>query len=191
MLPAIDLHTCQNDVHQETMQRIVAVESNGNDFAIGVVGGRLVRQPRSKLEAVVTAQSLHQAGKNFSVGLSQVNQVHFRRLGWDRDITQAFEPCTNLRAGAEILKDCYIRALGQGYKQGQQGLEAALSCYYSGSFVRGAQLGYVNKVLSAKPHDNTRLQLNRLTDSRTSPSPSKSYKANNAPNEVRAVLFQP
>jgi len=58
----------------EVMQHVVRVESSGNPYAIGVVGGRLARQPRNLSEAVVTAQMLEQQGYNFSLGIAQVNR---------------------------------------------------------------------------------------------------------------------
>ncbi|MBY0365149.1 MAG: hypothetical protein K2X12_02820 [Burkholderiaceae bacterium] len=39
---------CAPGVHMDTMRRIVHVESSYNPYAIGVVGGRLERQPRDK-----------------------------------------------------------------------------------------------------------------------------------------------
>lgn len=61
---------CAPDVAPQVLERLMKVESSFNPYAIGVVGGRLVRQPRDKEEAVATARSLHQAGWNFSMGLA-------------------------------------------------------------------------------------------------------------------------
>ena len=140
------------------MQQIVRVESGGNPFAIGVVGGRLVRQPRNISEAVATANALMEQGHNFSIGRGQVNKVHFDRLGWNGDLALGFDVCKNMVAASGIFEDCEDRAKKAGYYNIEFTVEnkdsiyssvhAALSCYYSGSFVRGAQLGYVNKVLA-------------------------------------------
>ena len=94
--------TCAPAVHPLTMAAIVHVESEFNPYAIGVVGGRLVRQPRNLAEAVATAQSLEKAGYNFSVGVAQVNR--YQLAGHGLDYTRAFDACASLRAGAEILE---------------------------------------------------------------------------------------
>ena len=54
------------------LQHVVRVESGFHPYAIGVVGGRLARQPRNLPEAVATARMLEQQGYNFSLGLAQV-----------------------------------------------------------------------------------------------------------------------
>jgi type IV secretion system protein VirB1 len=134
------------------MQKVVRVESGGNPYAIGVVGARLVRQPRTLAEAVATVRSLEANRFNYSIGISQVNRIHFVRLGWRDAIEKGFDICTNLRAGAGILKTCYDGAVKAGYPVlGTSGANhaerASLSCYYSGNYVTGEKLGYVAKVL--------------------------------------------
>jgi type IV secretion system protein VirB1 len=118
----------------------VRVESSYNPFAIGVVGGRLARQPRSLEEALSTSRMLEREGYNFSLGLAQVNRHNLRHYGLDSH-EKAFDICPNLRAGAQILSECHTRAGGDWGK--------AFSCYYSGNFVTGYQHGYVQKVLAS------------------------------------------
>jgi type IV secretion system protein VirB1 len=137
-VPSSEFHVlaqqCAPSVHPATLQAIVRTESGFNPFAIGVVGGRLVRQPRNRDEAVATVKALETAGWNYSMGLGQVNRNNLGRYGLTAE--SAFDPCANLRAGAAILGNCYARAAAQ-VGDGQQALQAAFSCYYSGSFVRG------------------------------------------------------
>ena len=65
---------CAPLVHPATAQALVVeVESGFNPHAIGVVGGALERQPRSRAEALATARRLQRSGWNFSVGLAQIN----------------------------------------------------------------------------------------------------------------------
>ena len=45
-------------VPQNIMQHVVRVESSGNPYAIGVVGGRLQRQPRNLKEEFATGKML-------------------------------------------------------------------------------------------------------------------------------------
>lgn len=145
---------CAPAVAPQTMAAIVQTESSFNPYAIGVVGGRLQRQPRSLQEAVTAATELEAGGWNFSVGLAQVNRYNLQKYGL-RTYAQAFEPCANLRAGSLILSDCYSRAFKRMRGQGQQTvLQASFSCYYSGNFTRGfkpdkrGEPSYVQKVLA-------------------------------------------
>lgn len=141
MLPGMELMGCAElAVPADMMQHVVRVESSFNPYAIGVVGGRLVRQPRSLSEAVSTARMLEREGYNFSLGLAQVNRHNLASQGLD-SYEHAFGVCPNLRAGAKILADCYRRAKDDWGR--------ALSCYYSGNFVTGFRHGYVQKVLAS------------------------------------------
>jgi type IV secretion system protein VirB1 len=142
---------CAPQVHADTVRALVSVESAFNPWAIGVVGGALVRQPRNRAEALATAQALQAAGWNFSVGLGQINVGNFERLGLT--LASAFEPCTNLRAMQAVLGDCFDRAHARSSASSasvdQVALRQALSCYYSGNFATGFRHGYVRKVIVA------------------------------------------
>ncbi|MFC3651189.1 lytic transglycosylase domain-containing protein [Dyella humi] len=129
---------CQNlAVPAEVMQHVVHVESAANPFAIGVVGGQLVRQPRNLDEALATVQMLEAKGYNFSVGLAQVNRYNLDKYGL-ASYEQAFQACPNLMAASRILADCYASAGGDWGK--------SFSCYYAGDFVTGYRDGYVQKI---------------------------------------------
>jgi type IV secretion system protein VirB1 len=141
---------CAPNVHPMTLQAVVRTESGFNPYAIGVVGGHLVRQPRDRAEAETTAKALSAQGINFSMGLGQVNKANLARYGLTYET--AFDPCENLRAGSAILRDCYERATA-AMGQGAPALRAAISCYYSGNFTRGeaAEAGgtsYVQRVVA-------------------------------------------
>jgi type IV secretion system protein VirB1 len=141
---------CAPAVHPQTMAAVAHVESTFNPYAIGVVGGRLERQPRNLAEAVATAQALAAGGWNFSLGLAQVNRHQL--AGHGLNFERAFDACESLRAGAEILQECFARARAQ-YRNEQQALQASFSCYYSGNFSRGfvsegaGRGSYVQRVL--------------------------------------------
>lgn len=142
---------CAPTVHPATMQAIARVESRFNPYAIGVVGGALRRQPQSYAEAVAAAKQLHAQGRNFSMGLVQVNKKNLSRYGLTYETV--FNPCANLSAGSKILADCFKRA--EGGRITQTALHKALSCYYSGNFRFGftrdfrGQPSYVQKVVNA------------------------------------------
>lgn len=141
---------CAPGIHPTTLQAVVRTESGFNPFAIGVVGGRLVRQPQNREEAVATVKALDAVGWNYSMGLAQVNRSNLSRYGMDANA--AFDPCANLRAGSAILADCYGRASAR-MGAGQDALRAAFSCYYSGNFQRGfvrdaGTASYVQRVVA-------------------------------------------
>ena len=130
---------CAPHVDPTTLQALVRTESAFNPYAIGVVGGRLQRQPRNRAEAIATARALDAQGINFSVGLGQVNKSNLSRYGLN--FQTAFDLCANLQVAAEILRDCYARA-ATTMGVGDSALRAAISCYYSGNFTRGFKPDY-------------------------------------------------
>jgi type IV secretion system protein VirB1 len=136
---------CAPQVHPDTARAIASVESGFNPHAIGVVGGELQRQPRTRAEALATIDALHSAGWNYSVGLGQINIGNFARLGLTP--RAALDPCTSLSAMQSVLGECYARAVSSN--AGQTALRFALSCYYSGNFTTGVRHGYVRKVVLA------------------------------------------
>lgn len=139
--------SCAPLVHPATAHALVSVESGFNPNAIGLVGGALARQPRSANEALATAHALKTAGRNFSVGLAQINVGNFERL--KLTIPAAFDACRNLGAMQTVLVECFDRA---GDRQApQRALRRALSCYYSGNFATGFRHGYVGRVVAAVP----------------------------------------
>ncbi|MES2899565.1 MAG: lytic transglycosylase domain-containing protein [Pseudomonadota bacterium] len=140
--------TCAPAVHPDTMRRLVQVESSFNPYAIGVVGGRLARQPRSHAEALAAVRLLERQGMNYSVGLAQVNMKNFPAYGLSA--TTMFDPCSNLRAGSRILAECFGRAQ-RARPTERAALLAAFSCYESGNFKTGFKDGYVSKLVQADP----------------------------------------
>jgi type IV secretion system protein VirB1 len=136
---------CAPLVHPVTAHALVGVESSFNPNAIGVVGGALERQPRSGPEAVATAVALQAEGRNFSIGLAQINVRNLKRLGLT--IPDAFDACRNLSAMQVGLVECFARAVGG--ESPQWSLRRALSCYYSGNFTTGFRHGYVGRVVFA------------------------------------------
>lgn len=138
--------TCAPAIHPDTLSAIIARESRGNIYAIGINGHhKLPRQPSTLKEAVAVAEELERNGHDFDVGLGQIN---VKNLGWLRmSLSDLFDPCKNLKAMQIVLTDCYQRAALR-YGAGQTALQAALSCYNTGNFRHGFTNGYVQKVAS-------------------------------------------
>ena len=175
MLPGLEMMACPNlAVPAEVMHHVVKVESSHNPFAIGVVGGQLVRQPQNLGEALATVKMLEQKGYNFSVGLAQVNRSNLGKYGLD-SYEEAFDICNNLAAGSRILSQCYASS---GNDWGK-----AFSCYYSGNFVTGYRDGYVQKI-----YDSINRGL-RFASNQAIPLATRDDKASS--RSERANAYQP
>lgn len=155
---------CGSQVEPAVMASIVATESNFNPYAIGVVDGS-IKQPKNYVDAVKAVRLLRSQGRNFSVGLAQVNKVNFATYNLNE--RNMFDPCTNLRAASSIFAKCLQRANNKyGSQYSYDGkLRLAMSCYYSGNFKTGfradfkGQPPYVTKVFSkVNGYRNTRQQ---------------------------------
>ena len=139
---------CASFVAPHTLEAIVKTESNFDPLKIGINGGaKLERQPANVGEAVVTAQWLLANGYNIDLGLGQVNSSNLNRVGLS--VTDAFDPCKNLKAAGTIFKNSFQSAMQQ-YPE-DQALPLALSAYNTGNFVQGFSNGYVGKVLRNMP----------------------------------------
>lgn len=138
------IQMCAAVVDQHLMTSILTVESGHNPYAIGVINGRLKRQPRNIDEAKATVLFLERAGYNYSLGAAQVNKVNFNRFKLTLD--NVFDPCTNLNAGSLIFKECHDKAISHGYQK--MAIQKALSCYYTGRLNSRAGAQYANKVIT-------------------------------------------
>lgn len=137
--------SCAPHVAPSTLRAMATVESSMNPFAIGIVGGRLKRQPRNILEGISTVQALREKNVKFSAGLIQIYVNNWAAYNLDHETV--FDPCANMRAAAGILSNCYERASVRDANP-QIALRKAISCYYSNNFVTGFRHGYVQKVVT-------------------------------------------
>ena len=136
---------CAPLVHPTTSQAIASTESAFNENAIGVVTAHLERQPQNVEEALATASALRTQGRNFSIGLAQINMRTLDRF--HMTLADGFDACKNLRAMQTVLCECHARAGSS--TDAQATLRRALSCYYSGNFTTGFRHGYVSRVVSS------------------------------------------
>jgi len=135
---------CAPLVHPQTMLHIVETESAGNPWAIHVNDGPRINESGQK--AIALARKFIRAGYSVDVGLAQINSNNFEPL--DLTLEQAFEPCTNISAGAQVLRNNYYRAEGTKLSQNER-LDEALSYYNTGDATAGLENGYVARVRSA------------------------------------------
>jgi type IV secretion system protein VirB1 len=183
----MELMGCQNlAVPVDVMHHVVRVESSFNPYAIGVVGGRLARQPANITEALATVRMLESRGYDFSLGLAQVNRRNLAKYGL-ASYEQAFQACPNLQAGSRILAECHSRS---GRDWGK-----SFSCYYSGNFTTGFRDGYVQKIYAsmraASPVDTRAIPVYEVPGRRVLQRASYPVQANervDAPNRVGAVV---
>ena len=117
---------CASTVHPDTSLDIAKIESGFNPYAIGVVGQKRGIFPNNINDALAHVNRLKAQGKNYSVGLMQINQSNFK--SYNVTAKQLFDPCTNLSVYEKIITDCYMRG---------KTLLRGLSCYYSGKFDTG------------------------------------------------------
>lgn len=134
---------------------IMAVESSFNPFAQSTVG----------------AQGLMQV-------MTQVHDDKYEAFGGTR---AAFDPITNLRVGAQVLKECIERAGGL-----QEGLR-----FYVGAALLSSDGGYAEKVLAEQAH------MRNVADGRAVPHTAANTPAasrgddNAAPPPPTRALMQP
>ena len=126
------------------MAAIVQVESGGNPLAIDDDTTRRSYYPRDRVSAEALAHRLIEAGHLLDLGIAQIDSMNFAHLGVN--VHTAFDPCTNLRAGSEILSSDYAFAKAR-YGSGQIALRHAIGMYNTGRLDGGAR--YVRQVLAA------------------------------------------
>jgi type IV secretion system protein VirB1 len=141
------LQQCLPDEYWPIMSKIIAHESGANQFAINVNGGKykLDKQPETKDSAVRVAKMLIEQGFNIDMGYAQINSQHLQPKGflskYGVSVEDIFDPCVNLRAGANIYGSAHVR------NGGNVGL--ALSVYNTGTTTKGLSNGYVKNVLAS------------------------------------------
>lgn len=142
-----DLFRCLPASYRPIMRRVVRHESASNPFAINInQGPKLDKQPTTASESARLAKTYIDKGYSVDIGYAQINSQHYahaggflRKAGYR--LEDMLDPCTNLRAGALILGEAYLR---------YGDIKQALSVYNTGSTSRGFSNGYVDKVMKGK-----------------------------------------
>jgi type IV secretion system protein VirB1 len=144
MMPSFNMfHQCSPNVAPATMAAIIQVESGGNPYALGINGWHGKRpHPRNASEANIIARYFIGQGYSVDMGLMQINSANLK--GLELTTEQILDPCTNLRAGSQILSRGY-RGATKRFGEGQDALKAALSAYNTGNYEKGFRNGYVAK----------------------------------------------
>lgn len=105
--------TCAPMVEVRTLAAVISLESQFKPFAIRINSGLpLERQPASKAEAIELATSLAADRQDIQIGLGGIGTEELRKL--KLSISDAFDPCLNLKAIATLLDGYYRLALRTG-----------------------------------------------------------------------------
>lgn len=150
ILPIDDLYQlvvqCAPNVAPNTMIAIIKTESRGNPLAIGLNKGKKLRyQPRDINQMIQWVNYLEKHNYNFDIGLAQINIRNVHKYGFSaKDVVY---PCKNLEIAADILLKNYRNSLQKSPFSKHTALLKAISAYNTGTYSKGFQNGYVQKVI--------------------------------------------
>ncbi|MGO6716470.1 lytic transglycosylase domain-containing protein [Rhizobium ruizarguesonis] len=120
--------SCAPMVDVRTLAAVVSLESGFSPFAIRINSGPpLERQAASKAEAIEITTALVADRQDIQIGLGGVGEAELRRL--KLSISDAFDPCLNLKATATLLDGYYRLALRAG-ADAKQAEKVMLQSYY-------------------------------------------------------------
>ncbi|WP_327212697.1 lytic transglycosylase domain-containing protein (plasmid) [Rhizobium beringeri] len=120
--------SCAPMVDVRTLAAVISLESGFSPFAIRINSGPpLERQPLTKAEAIELATSLVSDRQDIQIGLGGVGEAELR--GLKLSISDAFDPCLNLKATATLLDGYYRLALRAG-ADAKQAEKVMLQSYY-------------------------------------------------------------
>ncbi|WP_331375374.1 lysozyme family protein [Sinorhizobium chiapasense] len=110
----VDLaEACAPRIEVETLAAIVSLESRFRAFNIRINSGPpLAAQPASKAAAVEIATSLMAEHQDIQLGLGAIGIEELQKL--NLSVSDAFDPCLNLKATATLLDGYYRLAAGAG-----------------------------------------------------------------------------
>ncbi|MBY3536022.1 lytic transglycosylase domain-containing protein [Rhizobium laguerreae] len=128
-VPFVDLaQNCAPMVEVRTLAAVISLESGFKPFAIRINSGPpLQRQPASKAEAIELATSLAADHQDIQIGLGGIGMEELRKL--KLSISDAFDPCLNLKATASLLDGYYRLAMRAG-ADATQAEKVMLQSYY-------------------------------------------------------------
>lgn len=105
--------SCAPEVRVETLAAVVSLESRFLPFNIRISRGMpLPAQPASKAEAIEVATALIADRQEIQIGLGGIGVAELRKL--NLSVSDAFDPCENLKATATLLDGYYRLALRFG-----------------------------------------------------------------------------
>ena len=137
--------TCAPTVQVETLSAVVSLESGFAPFAIRINSGTPLRDlPNTKAEAIELATTLIAQRQDVDLGLGGINADDLGRL--ELTVSDAFDPCLNLKATARLLDRYYRVAIGKGASPGQAATMMLQAYYGRGDASVGEMVGYDKQV---------------------------------------------
>ena len=98
---------CAPDVSPDTMNALIMTESGANPYVIANISDGTSKYFQDEKGAIKYAEKLISENKRFSAGLTQIYSKNFPSL--NLNYKTVFDPCTNIKAGAAVLTDNYLR----------------------------------------------------------------------------------
>ncbi|NKL02767.1 transglycosylase SLT domain-containing protein [Rhizobium leguminosarum bv. viciae] len=201
---------CAPMVEVRTLAAVISLESRFKPFAIRINSGPpLERQPASKAEAIELATSLAADHQDIQIGLGGIGMEELRKL--KLSISDAFDPCLNLKATATLLDSYYRIALRAGADT-TQAEKVMLQSYYGRN---DPSVGEMVKYDEQVRHETVRLSSNpasvaigepredipldepadsraasAITESNPQPDEAASWDVFNARRQTQVLVFQ-
>ncbi|MBB2708929.1 transglycosylase SLT domain-containing protein (plasmid) [Rhizobium sophoriradicis] len=120
--------SCAPMVQVEMLAGVVSLESWFRPYAVRINSGApIATQPTTKAEAIEVATSLVADRQDIQLGLGGLGLEELRKL--KLSISDAFDPCLNLKAIAQLLDGYYRLALREG-ASAVQAENVMLQSYY-------------------------------------------------------------
>jgi type IV secretion system protein VirB1 len=140
--------TCAPFVASETLAGVVSLESRFAPFNIRINSGLpLKKQPATKVEAIEIATTLAADHQDIQLGLGGIGLDDLRRM--KLTISDAFDPCLNLKATATLLDGYYRLAVKVGADETRAEQVMLQSFYGRDDPSIGAMVNYDDQVRRA------------------------------------------
>lgn len=137
--------SCAPTVQIETLAAMVSLESGFAPFAIRINSGAPLREPpNSKAEAIELATTLIADRQDVDLGLGGINADDLGRL--ELTVTDAFDPCLNLKATARLLDRYYRVAIGGGASPAEAATVMLKAYYGRGDASVGEMAAFASQV---------------------------------------------
>jgi type IV secretion system protein VirB1 len=178
--------TCAPTLPIETIAAVASIESGFSPLAIRInTGYPLTDQPQTKAEAVELATMLVEQGQNLDLGLGGLNSSELGRLGLT--VSDAFEPCLNIKGTATLLNNYYQLAINAGASASTAEVAMLRSYYGQGDTSTGQMVGYDRRIANEKTRLLPKLRSLILREGKSQPLPTRELTVANSETSDTAM----